>query len=215
MDGYIMYKGWLWPQGDVHARRAIIDKASWKDIDRVLPYVEQRRTVVQAGGHCGVWASKLTRHFASVYTFEPDPKNFVALTANTARHEGRVHRYQAALGCERKHIAMVRDKASNTGAFHVGWGTVDDTTPTLLLDDLALNHVDLIILDVEGFEVNALKGAADTLLRCHPVVMMEDKGLDAKHHGIKAGAAVELLQDLGYEVKEKVARDVIMVPPRA
>ncbi len=44
------------------------------------------------------------------------------------------------------------------------------------IDDLELAELDFIKLDVEGYEYQALKGAEQTLKRCRPMVMFEDKG---------------------------------------
>jgi hypothetical protein len=45
--------------------------------------------------------------------------------------------------------------------------------PTMRIDDLALPRCDLIYLDVEGEELNALKGAMETIERCKPVIVYE------------------------------------------
>lgn len=212
LKGYSTYKKWLWPLKDVKARREMVDGESWKDIDRVIPYVTGTRSVVQAGGNCGVWASRLTKWFSNIYTFEPDPVNFVALAVNTAPYHN-VHRFQCALGDDPEHVVIARTHKDNIGNYRVGGTTpLNDGVPILKLDDLHLNEVDLILLDIEGYEAHALCGAHDTIQRCLPVVMMEDKGMDAKHHGLPRGAAVSYLERMGYEVKERVARDVIMVP---
>lgn len=212
ITGYVDYKGWIWPSEDRHARAAIIDRKSYVDIGRALPHVTGTRSVVQAGGNCGVWASKLSPLFGNVYTFEPDPVNFVALAVNTAPFHN-VHRFQCALSDVREHLLMDRDRADNVGAYRIGGTTpTSDGIAAIRLDDLGLAELDLLLLDVEGYEVRALRGARNTIVQCLPVIMVEDKGLDAKHHGIERGAAVAFLEGLGYEVKERVARDVILVP---
>lgn len=212
LKGYITYKGWLWPRKDRHARKAIIDRKSYEDISRAMPHVTGTRSVVQAGGNCGVWASKLSPLFANVYTFEPDPVNFTALAVNTAPFHN-VHRFQCALSDVREHLLMGRDRADNVGAYRIGGTTpTSDGIAAIRLDDLGLAELDLLLLDIEGYEVRALRGARNTIVQCLPVIMIEDKGLDAKHHGIERGAAVAFLEGLGYEVKERVARDVILVP---
>ena len=51
----------------------------------------------------------------------------------------------------------------------------------MTIDSLNLNP-DLIQLDVEGFEENALKGAFDTIMRSRPIIIIEQKRLAKKRH---------------------------------
>ncbi|AKK24828.1 FkbM family methyltransferase [Pandoraea oxalativorans] len=63
--------------------------------------------------------------------------------------------------------------------------------PMLSIDSLELARVDLLKLDVEGMELEVLRGARQTLLSWRPILMVEVIKSD--------GAAIEgLLGDLGY-----------------
>jgi len=51
--------------------------------------------------------------------------------------------------------------------------------PCVRLDDVLRSHtVGLLKLDVEGFELNALRGAEDTIARSRPVIYVENDRLD-------------------------------------
>jgi hypothetical protein len=45
--------------------------------------------------------------------------------------------------------------------------------PSKRLDDFGLNDVDMIKIDVEGWEFEVLKGAEQTIRRCQPILMVE------------------------------------------
>lgn len=60
-------------------------------------------------------------------------------------------------------------------------------------------HVDLIKLDVEGFEAHALKGLEGTIRRCSPVIIMEVSDSFLRGLGSDAGALLGYLRELGYE----------------
>ena len=80
------------------------------------------------------------------------------------------------------------------------------------LDDAGLPRLDLLCLDVEGFEVDALRGARALLQAWRPVVMLESKQLPHMTRW-KVGAedAPRLLESMGWKRVKTVHRDVIMV----
>jgi FkbM family methyltransferase len=66
-------------------------------------------------------------------------------------------------------------------------------TPMVSIDSLGLERLDFLKADVEGMELEVLRGARATLERCKPIVMAEVIKSDLK--GLSA-----FLQGLGYEV---------------
>jgi FkbM family methyltransferase len=205
LKGYRHERGLVWPEQDRECARVLWDQKA--DIAIALKHTPGRRVVVQAGGNCGLWALELIQHFETVYTFEPDPTNFGALAVNTINHPG-IFAFRAALGCERGVVEMERE-ALNCGAHFVrGPGRI----PTLRIDDLGLPACDLIYLDIEGAEVDALRGAMATLTNHRPVVVVEEKGL-CKRFGYPDRAVEQLLTaTYGYRVAAKVHKDVVFIP---
>jgi FkbM family methyltransferase len=125
---------------------------------------------LQAGANWGYWPARMALIFDRVYTFEPDPACFVCTCANTANFEN-VYRYQAALGNGPAFIDLKRDTDTTGNQIVDGKGPL----PTLRIDDFGFEELDLIYLDIEGQELNALKGALETLERCKPVVIYEER----------------------------------------
>jgi len=144
-----------------------------------------------------MWAKKLAERFDSVYTFEPNPLLFKCLTANTQECLN-VWSYCAALGNERGCVNVDHpEKPLNMGAYYVHEG--EGKTPTLKIDDLALENVDLIFLDIEGYELFALQGAVDTLQKWSPVVVVEWHENQFERYGYKRNAITNFLKVFGYE----------------
>lgn len=196
--------GWWWPKHDV---------ACWRYLSRrqdvptnVSAYTKQQRVVVQAGGNAGMYVKKYEDIFDTVYTFEPDPINFYCLTKNTSN---RTIKFQGCLGNETNFVNLSYDethhKKPNSGGYRVkGTGII----PTLILDNFNLPIVDLIHLDIEGFEKFALLGAIETIKRCKPVIALELNGLAEKYNHTNDDVK-QLVIELGYTETGIVDDDII------
>lgn len=210
--GFRDEKGFLWPDHDTRCA-----EVTFQECDRLKILINKHMhgrygVAVQAGGNCGQLVRTLADWFHTVYTFEPHPQNFVALTANTADFEN-VHRYQAALGGTEALLEAPRGMRSgdarypdtNCGAYYMtGKGSI----PTIALDTFHLRACDLLCLDVEGGELRALTGAVQTITLHSPVVIIEEKGLGKKFYGHEHTAG-EFLQSRGYGMVERVGNDEV------
>lgn len=122
-----------------------------------------------------------------VFAFEPDPGNFRRLMANLYLNglHGRVDALNAAVGERAAEIMLTNLDAGNAG----GRLTVDDAgqvealfgkgfaavpVPCVVLDDrLAEQRIDLIKIDIEGYEPKAFAGMGRLLDRHHPAILSE------------------------------------------
>lgn len=200
-------------QGSVRAvRYAIRDLAT---LDAAMTLTLGRSTVLQAGGCLGVFPKYLAAHFGAVYTFEPDPINFAHLCANVK--EPHVIKMQAALGAIPGTTGIVyarRDRAPNR-VVHEGVTHTDGegNVPVLRIDAFSFKKLDLIVLDLEGFEFEALKGATRTINHHKPTVMLEiNSMLEAR--GISRDDIHTHMRLLEYEHALTIHSDEIFVPAR-
>jgi FkbM family methyltransferase len=202
-----LFGQWWWPADDTDARAAILrDCAS--DIAALLEHVPGRDLIVQAGANTGVYPLALAEEFAAVYTAEPDPTNYECLKRNLAGTEAahRIVALNAAFGETEGECAPVEVRAHNCGAHRVAFGKGD--VPVWTIDALELQACDCIFLDIEGAELLALKGAAQTIERFGPTVAVEDKGLNAAF-GIGRGELQAWLAERGYAEVGRYGRDKI------
>ena len=181
-------------------------------IDAVLKVVAGRTACVQAGGNLGVFAKYLARSFQSVYVFEPSPELFPKMTANAP--EPNVIRFQAALGESAGLVGTACTRRGNKpGPIHEGLTHVAGTgiIPTLRLDDLWLPTLDLLYLDLEGFELYALRGAVQTIAHCRPVIAVEINQ-NIGFYGHARDDVRGFIQAQGYQQVRRVQSDEIFVP---
>jgi FkbM family methyltransferase len=166
--------------------------------------VNPRRVALQAGGALGIFPKYLAQTFEWVYTFEPDPENFLSMCRNAP--ERNIVKFQAALGCDRTLVNISHERrSSKPGNAHEGIRHVDGPgmIPTLQIDDLNLPVCDLIYLDIEGYELFALNGALATIQRCRPVVCFELNEM-ASYVGVTPSRLAELMSGLDYQFREQV-----------
>lgn len=198
---------YLWPGHDKEAFRVVFDEL--RDLDAVIEYCQRvgcDRIAVQASGLTGLRPLRLAKVFKSVYTFEPDPENFVSLVVN-CREWFNVFASRAALSDQASFGIMSRS-GGNAGAHSVEVLNAGDT-PMVTIDGMRLPGCDLIALDVEGREHAALLGAIGTIQQYEPVILFKDRGL-GKKYGVPKGATEKMLTSMGYEVVTRFEHDVLM-----
>lgn len=171
------------------------------DVDVAMRYVMTKGVAVQAGGFNGWWARRLAKFFEIVYTFEPVKQQYDCLLKNTASCPG-VIATQCLLGPQND--ARVQFAARRGGRTRV---TPDgaDNARQLAIDELDLVRCDAIYLDVEGYELDILRGAKATMQRFKPVVTLEVK--ETTHASYD-----DYMLQRGYRVAEQVHGDVVYVP---
>lgn len=188
-----------WPDSDTELRK--VAEPDLMTINKAIPHVDDKKVVVQAGGACGVWPYFLSALFCEVYTFEPCPHNFDYLKQNI-RGIKNIKANNAALGDGKECVEIERNE-KNVGAQCVRRTGGNETTS---IDDLSLPQLDLLLLDIEGYEVKALEGATKTIEKFSPIISVETNGLDVKL-GFKEDAAVHWLIEHGYEEFDGHRRD--------
>lgn len=199
--------GWWWPEVDRDAHGVIMRDAI-TDVPAFLALVTGRTQVVQAGGNVGVYPAMLAQHFQTVLTVEPDALNYDCLKRNLrARDVRNIAHMRAAFGEDVCRGAIEIIDARNVGAHRMKKGATGDVE-ILRIDDLPLEACDAIWLDIEGYELSALRGAEATIRKYGPVICAEDKGLGG-HYGVPPGAIQAWLATLGYSETAKIGRDKV------
>lgn len=150
--------------------------------DQLADYVPEPGWVVfDVGANVGVVSMCQAERGARVYAFEPNPDCFGRLLRNIVDNglSGLVQAFNVALGDHVAEGEMCVQKGGTTG------GTVIEATSSetaccapikiTTLDHMAsalgVPHVDLLKVDVEGAEVDVLRGAARALRRTRRMIV--------------------------------------------
>ncbi len=180
-------------------------------LDAAVALCSGRTAAIQAGGCLGVYPKHLAQSFDTVYTFEPSASLFQLLATNAP--EPNIIKLQAALGCARDLVGTCQVRRDGKAGNHEGITHIvpGGSVPTLRIDDLALPICDLIQLDLEGWELYALRGAAETIQRCRPVVLVEiNKGIEFV--GFRPEDVRNYLYAAGYQFLWRQHSDEAWVP---
>ena len=122
--------------------------------------------VVDAGANIGVYSQFLSRCVGAsgvVHSFEPSPENFKRLESAT-RKLGNVRLRQAAVGESSGTSKLYLSDKLNVD--HRAYASEGDSRRAVPIDIIALDdyfnpgqRIDLIKMDIQGYELHALRGA--------------------------------------------------------
>ncbi|MEO9959229.1 MAG: FkbM family methyltransferase, partial [Nisaea sp.] len=139
--------------------------------------------MIDVGANVGLTAAMAATHGATVYAFEPSPSMVVHLrrTIDANNIADRVHLANCGLSDHNGELTFFEDQNSGSASHLVTTSTLarksDTRVPVQTLDAfIGQNDVpraDLIKIDVEGFEIDVLKGAQGTLQRLQPAALIE------------------------------------------
>ncbi len=195
--------GLYWPEIDVDSCYTWTNVELYT-VDSIVGSLKNKRTIIHAGGNVGAYTLKFAEAFETVYVFEPDVTNFKGLCMNTADHEN-VFQFRAALGSKASQVSITNDTPENCGTFRV---KEDGNIPVITIDSLGLTDIDCIHLDVEGYEMNALLGAENTIKLHRPLIVVEwlDHG---KNYGWDKKDIMNFLLDMGYNQMKQIGSDMM------
>ena len=168
-----------------------------------LKVVRKWRNAIDIGSNIGQWTRPLAKRFDKVICFEPNPNFRECFKMNI--HEPNVQLYPYGLSSH-EHTAT-----QGTNATYLN-EKVGDTDPQggdiqcRTLDSFKFKDVDYVKIDVDGFEIPVLKGAAWTLQKNKPVVNIEMK--ERKRPQIVSECRF-ILQRWGYRFVSRTRSDEI------
>jgi len=160
--------------------------------------------VVDVGANIGIYSRFLSRYVGPkgvVHSFEPSPDNFRRLSAAT-RNLSNVRLTQAVIGERSGECKLyVSDKLN---VDHRAYET-DDSRRVIPIEMIALDdyfktgqRVDLIKMDIQGYELHALRGAQRVLQENSDInLLLEFWPAGLEQAGVSWETLVEMLQRSG------------------
>lgn len=162
-------KGFKVYSRDVSHFDGVVEKAE-RLLERLRPLAKPG-VCIQAGGWAGAFPVVLADYFGSVYTFEPERHNYALLKHNTSNLSNVITTSDFALWdapCSR-YLQVTRSTLSHKVLQSPG------STKCQSIDNLGLTSCSALVLSADGSEIAALRGAAETIKKYEPVVVVESK----------------------------------------
>ncbi len=198
--------GWMLAHAaDVFIGRSFIryGECCEQEVQFLLQLLRAGGTVVEVGANIGTHTVPLARALAAqqrrLLAYEPQPAMFQTLCANLAVNGiGNVAAQPAACGAEPGTLYFdapdYRSRGNFGGVAMQREAAAGRTSVRCLRldDELGGERVGLLKIDVEGFELEVLRGAAGTLARCRPLLYLENDRAE------QSQALIEWLWAVGY-----------------
>jgi FkbM family methyltransferase len=151
-------------------------------IELAKQFVTPQSVVVDVGSHIGTFSVPMTKVAHMVVAFEPSKETYATLLQNAEANGGRLDARNKALGRASGRSAMEERSVGNAGARTLVEGS-DVEVSTL---DQEVPSVDFIKIDVEGMEIEVLRGATSLIQKSRPVVFFELNLSATRDHGSSA-----------------------------
>lgn len=207
--------GFWFPDYDTHFPRLLtkslkndgVARYQWRARDTAVAACEQKRICIDIGANVGLWSCDLVKHFDQVIAFEPVQEFIDCFEKNVIATNYTMHRM--ALGRTESFVNM-NIVQGNTGHSHInkesfGQGTI----PLKTLDSFNFTNVDMIKIDVEGFEEEILAGAMETIKLNKPILVIEQQKHEYQDDMIDT-PAIKILQSWGYNVVTQISKDWVL-----
>jgi FkbM family methyltransferase len=165
------------------------------EVQIMTRYLNNESVYLDIGTNIGYHALAINKYVGcAVQCFEPHPDHFTIAAYNCRDKPIRI--YNTALGNSNGKITMKRfdpEVQGNYGEIKVDENNEGIEVTMIKLDQLEeLARVDVMKIDVEGFEFQVLQGSLETILKHKPVIFYEAIEKEAWDPCFK------FLRDLGY-----------------
>jgi FkbM family methyltransferase len=157
-------------------------------------FVGREDVTIDVGANIGLYTRTLARLSSKVHAFEPS-KAMADILRRTTTHNVIVHEMAlsdgdgvAELRIPRSGAYLIYSLASIELDAVEGQNTISMKVPRARLDAVVHDNVSFVKIDVEGHELNVLRGSLGLIERCRPAFLVE---AEERHH---SGATASLFE---------------------
>jgi len=157
----------------------------------LMSYLPKDGVFYDIGANIGMFSAyfMLNRPDTHLYAFEPVDLSFKCLSNSLLNFSDNVHLYKNAIGLENENKKIYKCDLNDGGhSFYNGSDTRQSEDVVVVnLDSFRVNNSiplpDVVKIDVEGFELEVLKGISNIILESKPVMLIESNNKDLSEKG--------------------------------
>lgn len=149
------------------------------ELRRLADFCPAGGTAVDVGGWYGPWSRRLARRADRVVAIEPVPHLARVLASTTPPHVDVVNAAATDHDGGTAHLWLPPGDRGNRGVSSLVRRDIHSRSipvPCVRIDSLGLTGVTLIKIDVDGSELDVLRGAEEILVRDRPALFVELEG---------------------------------------
>lgn len=187
---------------------------------QLMNLVKKGDTVLDIGTNYGTTILQLAQQVGAegrCYGFEPDPTNYRICQQLLSLNNFRTIQVEnIGLGNQKGTFTLVVDTPSNRSGNRIGKQVEGKETTTVQVEVLdewvkktQLASVQLIKIDVEGFEMKVLEGAENVLESMHPTLFIELDDTNLQEQGNSAKELVAFLEHKNYAIVHAETKESI------
>jgi FkbM family methyltransferase len=156
-------------------------------------------TYLDIGVNIATHSIVYSKIFKNVISFEPDQYNYNQSKENLKiNNVTNVKLLNVALGSKKGFVKTLQHSNHSRGCIFTKLTNNDNNTKQITLDSLHLNNIDYIKIDVEGNELDVLKGSIETIKRNKPIIEFEYNSLSHRYN-VKYKDIRNFLTNLNYK----------------
>ena len=218
-----LIKGYYIPENDKHFEGYFSKFEHYQEAqrNRALSHVSDWNTSIDIGANIGLWSKELTTFFNKTICIEPNSSCLDCLKKNIDLSKADI--YNFALGTEtatgylycpestggsslvNKTKFLGMDKYGNEIWDKFDLNTRKQRVEIKSLDSLQLLGINFIKIDVQGYELEVLKGSKNTLKNNNPIICIEEYKAN-----LEESEEINFLKSLDYSVVDRYAKEVIL-----
>ena len=175
--------GWYLPDNetffDTRIQKSCDPKYERKERTNIWKHLlhtnNRKRTAIDIGCNIGIWSNFLSTFFTQVHSFDPSPDIKECFQKNVLDRKNNVNFYDCGLG-NLEHNTLLNLSKNNSGGSSIvrkfqHYNSVEIDVKKL--DSFLFDNIDFIKIDTEGYEINVLEGAVNTIKNNLPLVYIE------------------------------------------
>ena len=191
-----------------------IKKRDENEIELLKRLIKPGTDSIDVGVYRGVYSYEMSKYSKKVHSFEPNPLIFKYINKNLKKISNNIDLYNLALSNENRVLDLkipIRnkkfDKKNYEEHYLMGRATIHELNNfqnyekfkinSKKIDDFNFdNEISFIKIDVEGHEIQVIKGGKLIIKKNKPVLLVE---IEERHSKKKVHHSIDYINELGYK----------------